>query len=401
MDKNELKNTIVITTIMALRMLGLFMVIPILTPYAQQLKLATPELLGLAIGIYGLTQALLQFPMGYLSDHYGRKTIIALGLLVLILGSLIAGYAQNIVVLLIGRALQGAGAIGSVLMALLADISSEQHRTKAMAIVGISIGGSFTLGMIIGPILSIWLNVNGLFYLTALLGLFALLLLYFKLPTVEPSSAHQGAGITTKHLFSLISDPQLLTLNLGIFVLHAVLAATFVVLPIQLTQNEHIIAHQQWLVYSPILLLSAFVLFPLIRFAEKKHKVSTVYLSAIGLLSLTQLQFYYFQYSLLSIVITLFLFFCAFNFLEANLPSMVSKLAPTQRRGAAIGLFSSCQFLGIFCGGGFAGWLYGQHSLASIYIFNFLLALVWFMVSILLNKRQVLRQEKIYGSRSE
>lgn len=367
--------------IFAFRMLGLFMVLPVFAPYAHSLSAATPLLIGFALGVYGLSQACLQMPFGWLSDRLGRKPIITLGLCFFILGSLIAAMSHNIYGIILGRALQGAGAIGSTLMATMADLTLDENRTKAMASIGMTIGASFSLALLIGPVLTSYFGVPGLFYLTALLGLCGLLVLHSWVPTPQKLSFHNDTGTRPQYLRSVLTNTQLLRLDFGIFSLHAILTSLFVAIPMVLKQSLHLSVHDQWLLYLPILLGSFLVAVPFIILAEKKRKMKPVFLAAIALLCLSQVALWFAHAALWQVALNLFLFFSAFNCLEASLPSLVSKIAPVQCKGTAMGIYSSAQFFGIFCGGTFGGWLYGNHHVAGVFYAGALLALIWLLIA--------------------
>lgn len=350
------------------------MVLPLFTLYASRYEGATPFSLGCAMGIYGLTQALFQIPFGALSDHIGRKKVIAGGLSIFILGSLIAACATSISYLILGRALQGSGAIGSTLIAAIADRTRETVRTKAMAIMGMTIGLSFSLAMILGPLLVTYTHINGLFALAAGLGLSALgLLLFIPKPnlTVDIPKPNKKDGLF------LLKQPELMRLNLGIFLLHCIFTASFVAIPISLQTLAGMQANEQgWIFLSAA--AGAFILsIPCIVIAEKKHCVKLFFIAAIVLLGLSEGFLWKFAHNLLISSINVLLFLSAFSLLEAFLPSLVSKTAPSARKGTALGFYSCSQFLGIFAGGALGGWLYGSFGLIEVYLFCGILALIW------------------------
>lgn len=368
-----------ITGIYALRMLGLFMLVPILSLYTQTLKGATPLLIGVALGCYGLTQAVLQMPMGFWSDQFGRKKIIALGLVIFCIGSVIAALSDNIYGIILGRSLQGAGAVGSATTALLADLTSTEQRTKAMAVVGITIGATFTLAMVLGPILNGIFNVPIIFWITFLFALLALIILRVWVPTpTQLIDQNQSPA----NFWLILSNPKLIRLNLGILFLHMVLTANFVVLPLVLKNVVNLTDQQQWQVYLPALLLAFISIVPLLKLTTTPEKNQKIFLLAIGGLAVAELLLWKLQHSALEIILGLWIFFTAFTLLEALIPSLVSKTAPAQARGTAMGLNSSCQFLGIFLGGIMGGWVYGHFSLNSVLLACIFVALVWFLVDI-------------------
>jgi len=377
----ERRATLSLAGIFSLRMLGIFMILPMFSLYAHDLKGATPSLVGIAMGIYGLTQAGLQIPFGMLSDKYGRKQIITIGLLLFILGSVVAALADSITGVIIGRALQGAGAIGSTTFALVADLTREEQRTKAMAIIGMVIGISFSIAMVLGPILNNWIHVDGIFWCTAALALVAIFILHGVVPTPRVTSFHRDTQPVPELFSTILRTPELLRLNFGIFILHAILTACFVALPIALEDVAELHRQEQWTLYLPVLFFSFLTMLPLIIIAEKKRKIKQVFLFAISCLLVSQFFLWGFHHNLWSIALCLFVFFTGFNILEASLPSLISKFAPTKSKGTAMGVYSTSQFLGIFVGGTLGGWLYGQQHLSVVFIFCAIMAGVWLMVA--------------------
>jgi MFS family permease len=379
MTTHELKTIISLTLIMVLRMMGLFMILPVFSLYASHLPHATPLLIGITLGIYGLTQGLLQLPFGMLSDRFGRKTIIACGLGIFCFGSLIAANAHSIYGILVGRALQGAGAIGSTILALLADNTSEKHRTIAMAIFGSAIGLSFALAFIVGPILTTWFSIRGIFYLTSIMAILAILILFILVPT--PATTPVKTSNMQALLSNCLKNTNLLRLDASIFILHAILTASFIALPIMLANMLHIPQQHQWTVYC-ISLVAAFIcMVPAVSIAEKKRLIKPFFLGAILVLCLSQLTLLVAKHSLILTTTSLWLFFTGFTFLEATLPSWISKIAPSSSKGTAMGIYSSSQFLGIFSGGIIGGWLYGHYQENGIFLFSALLALFWWRLA--------------------
>jgi predicted MFS family arabinose efflux permease len=376
MNPGERRSALTLASIMSLRMLGLFMVLPLFSLYAHQLIGATPALIGLSMGIYGLTQALFQIPFGAWSDKVGRKKIITLGLIIFAIGSVLCAYTHTIGGMILGRALQGAGAVGSTIIALLADLTRENQRTKAMAIIGMTIGMSFSLAMLLGPILNPWLQVNGMFWLAAGFSIVAIFILYKWVPTPEKTIWHADTEPERHSFLTVLKIPELARLNLGIFMLHAVFTASFIVIPISLQSHAGLNENQQWLLYLPILLLAFICSVPCIIIAEKKQRLKFFFLCAI--LMLGSGEFIFWLSSNLSFsALSLFLFFTGFSVLEAFLPSLVSKTAPNARKGTALGIYSCSQFLGIFAGGSLGGWLYGSLGLTTVYLFCTTLTLAW------------------------
>ena len=286
MTASELRATLALASIMVMRMLGLFMVLPVFAIYASQLEGVTPTLAGIAIGVYGLTQTFLQIPFGMLSDRFGRKPIISLGLGIFALGSVIAALSHGIVGIIIGRALQGTGAISSALLALTADLTQEEHRTKAMAIMGISIGMSFVVALILGPVLSGWIGVLGLFWVSAVLAIIAIVVLYKVVPQPLQSRFHRDAEPVPAQFKRVLQDPELLRLDAGIFLLHLLLTALFVTLPMSL--KDVLAPEQHWLVYLSTLVAAVIAMMPFMMIAERYRRLKQVFVGAIAVLALSQ-----------------------------------------------------------------------------------------------------------------
>ncbi len=401
MTQLERRAIINISSIMGLRMIGLFMVLPIFTLYATTLRGSTPFLVGIAMGVYGLTQALFQIPFGSLSDKLGRKPIIFIGLLIFIVGSLVAGTSQSITWMIIGRALQGAGAIGSTMLAMMADLTTEEQRTKAMAIAGISIGFSFSLAMFAGPVLTKWVPINYLFYIAAALGGLGILLLLTTTPSPTKTTWHRDAEPELKAIWKLLRDSELMKLNIGILSLHAIFTASFVVIPLSLLKHAQLATNQQWYIYLPTLLAGFIISLLLIGRAEQKQQVKPYFLSGIVALLLSEALFWSATHHISVIIIGLCLFFGSFSLLEAFMPSLVSRTAPATRKGSALGIYSCSQFLGIFLGGMLGGWLYGSFGFAGVYLFCILLAVVWLTAALLMQPPRYLVTQmwRIHSSR--
>jgi predicted MFS family arabinose efflux permease len=382
MNPRERRASLSLAAIYMLRMLGFFMILPVFALYAQdELVGSTALLVGVALGIYGLTQAALQVPFGLLSDRIGRKPVIAFGLLIFAAGSVVAAMSDHIVGVILGRSLQGAGAIAAALMALTADLTREQHRTKAMAVIGMSIGLSFALSLLLAPLLDHWLGVRGIFWLTAGLALTGLLVLFLLVPTPERSSVHRDAELVPALFSSVIRDPQLLRLDAGIFVLHMLITATFLVVPQLLQDVLGLPVASHWQVYLAVLVLSVAGMVPAIIIGEKKQQVRGFFLAAVSLLvvSLTALALFHEHGPVL--LVMFYLFFLGFNYLEATLPSLVSRLAPADRKGTALGVYSSSQFMGSFVGGALGGWIMGHFGSRGIFSLMALMAAIWLVLA--------------------
>lgn len=372
-----------LSSIMSLRMIGLFMVLPVFTLYASQLKGATPALVGLAMGVYGLSQAVFQIPFGALSDRFGRKPIICIGLLIFILGSFLAGIANSITLMMIGRALQGIGAVGSTILAFMADLTREDQRTKAMAIAGMSIGLSFSIAMFIGPVLTKWMPVNNLFFLAMGFGFVAMLILYIA-PNSSSHQWHRDAEPELKSFIKLLGSAELAKLNSGIFILHATFTAMFIVIPISLHQFGGLTADRQWIIYLPTLLIAFTFSLICIGIAERKQQIKPFFLGGISTLGIASVLLWLAPANLFSIAIGLCLFFAGFSLLEAFLPSLISRTAPAARKGSALGIYSCSQFLGIFVGGALGGWLYGLFGFSGVYLFCIVLVFFWLFLALLM-----------------
>ncbi len=366
--------------VFSLRMLGLFMILPVFALYAEQLQGNTPALAGLAIGIYGFSQAIFQIPFGFLSDRYGRKRMIYIGLLIFAVGSVVAALADSIGGVILGRALQGGGAISAAVMALAADLTHEAHRLKVMATIGVTIGLSFAASMIIGPVLNGWIGVPGIFWLTALLALFGIAVVRFRVPDPVASRIHRDAEPVASQFGRVVHDGQLLRLNFGIFILHLLLTATFVAVPLAL-RDAGLASHQHWQVYLPALTFSMVAIIPFIILAEKRRQLKAVFMGAIATLALVELGLTALPDTVWEMTVLLLVFFTAFNLLEATLPSLIAKLAPPDAKGTAMGVYSSSQFLGAFAGGAMGGWLNGQVGPHGVFAFATLGALAWLLVA--------------------
>ena len=368
-----------ISLVMSVRMLGLFMLFPVMSVYASEYDNSTPFLVGMAIGVYGLTQALLQIPFGYLSDSFGRKPILIIGLIIFFLGSVLAANTSNLILVVLGRALQGGGAISAVLMAFLADSVNEENRAKANAFVGFQIGVAFMLSLLIGPIISSKVGLQGLFWTIALLSLIAMLIV-FSLEHSKPITYYKLSLIAFKETLT----KELVTLDLSIFSLHLILAAGFIVMPILIVENQIVSMVDNWHLYLPAIFLSFIGMLPLIIISEKFKKTKYILMLCILLLIISQFIFLNASLSFQLFLITLTIFFIAFNSVEALLPSLLSRTASSSKRGLAMGIFSTSQFLGTFFGGAIGGLIYDIYDLNSVFLFTIFVALIWLLLILLM-----------------
>lgn len=351
--------------IFALRMIGLFMIVPVFSVYGDNYAHATPFLIGLAVGIYGLGQAIFQIPMSLAADKFPRKPIIFLGLVLFALGGIIAANATDIYEVIIGRALAGSGAVSAVLMALLADVTREEMRTKAMATMGLTIATSIMLAFAFGPLLVGSLGISGLFWLTAGFAVLAMLLLLFvptPLRVLKHNLDNKSIG---QQLATVLKIGDLNRLHIGIFALHLTMTAIFVILPHQLNDVLGLSVRQQGLVYLPLLFIGFAVAIPFIIIAEKKRKMRQVFLGAIALMTVSLVLLAIGSQVGIGIILGLLLYFMGFNLLEATIPSWISKRAPVANKATAMGLNSSSQFFGAFVGGAMGGLLLSQPNLLA------------------------------------
>ena len=379
MNALERRSTFALSSIFALRMLGLFMIIPVFSVAAQSYEYATPALIGLAVGVYGLTQAILQIPFSLIADRYSRKPLIVFGLLLFALGGAIAAMSDTIYGVIIGRAIAGGGAVSAVVMALLADVTREEQRSKAMAMMGMSIGLSFVVAFSLGPWLTSLVGISGLFWVTTIMGLLAISML-FLVPKVtrHHKNFHQGYFVQLKEVLKMT---DLNRLHISVFSLHLLLTAMFIYVPLQLINYAKIPLASHGLIYLPLLVLSLFFAFPSIILAEKYRKMRGIFLTAIGGIILGLIFMIFGFESKYILLLGLGLFFIAFNVMEALLPSWLSKAAPIQSKATAMGVNASGQFLGAFCGGILGGQLIMLNNTAIGWGILTAIAIVWLIIS--------------------
>lgn len=357
------------------------MVLPVLALATTDYPDFTPLMLGITLGAYGLTQAILQIPLGLLSDRIGRQPVIIAGLLMFTVGSIVAALADTMTGLVIGRALQGTGAIASTLMALVADLTAEQNRSKAMAAIGGSIGFSFMLAMMLGPLLTTNFGLPGVFWLTAALGVIGIWITYFWVPKAASMRRNREAMTDTQQIRGLLSESNLMRLNVGIFALHFALMAAFVAVPSMLSEELDINGSNLSWVYLGLLGGGFFVMLPVMIMAEKFGYQKLVFVAAVALMALTTAVLSSQRGPLLT-PLMLLVFFAAFNLLEATLPSWLSKMCPVGNRGTAMGIYSTSQFFGAFAGGLAGGWSMHEFGVDGLFVTISLVLLAWAFVSV-------------------
>ena len=379
MTARERRASITLASIYGLRMLGLFLILPVFAVYARDLPGGNNHgLVGLALGIYGLTQAALQIPFGLASDHWGRKPVMMAGLTIFALGSFFAGFAHTLPLIIAGRAVQGAGAISAAISAMIADATREQHRTKAMAMVGMMIGASFIISLMAGPLLYRSISVPGMFILTGVLAVVAIFVVKFVVPDVPMVAAAQG--VCSRETPSVIT-PALLRLHFSIFALNFMQVALFLVVPLALVDNAGIALQNHWLVYLPVALGGFVIAIPGIIWAEKYGYMRPALLSAVALLILAMLGFAEGYTHEVALIAALFAFFVAFNLLEALLPSLVSRTVPPSRKGLAMGMYNTAQSLGLFAGGAISGVAAQYGGSAAVFLVCAAVGLSWLAVA--------------------
>jgi MFS family permease len=380
MNRLEFRAAGSLAAVFSVRLLGLFMIYPVFADYAGNLSGASPYLIGEALGIYGLTQGLLQIPFGLLSDRLGRKSMIVFGLILFGIGSAVAATSHTIGGVIVGRALQGAGAIGSVILAMVADLTAEENRTKAMAMVGITIGASFMIALVAGPIAAHFIGVKGIFWLMVALAAAGIAITQFAVPTPK-LSFHRDAETVPGLIVAVLRNRELLRLDLGIFALHAMLTASFLLVPGLLRATLGMSSSNDWMVYLPVLLVSIAVMVPAIVIAEKFRHMKAVFVCAVAALVVSQVMLALGAGDFKLLLAGLVVFFSAFNVMEASLPSLITKTAPPDAKGTAMGIYSSLQFLGIFAGGVVGGFVNQHAGSTGVFALTTALALVWLLAA--------------------
>lgn len=380
MTPGELRATWGLGTVFSLRMLGMFMVLPVLTTYGMALQGASEALIGVAIGIYGLAQAIFQIPLGLLSDRIGRKPLIVGGLAVFVAGSVIAALSHSILGIILGRALQGSGAIAAAVMALLSDLTREQNRTKAMAFIGVSFGITFAIAMVLGPIVTHSLGLNALFWMITVLATLGIILTLWVVPNSTSHVLNRESSMVKGSFSKVLAEPRLLKLNLSIMCLHILLMSTFVSLPGQLAYAGFPAA-EHWKVYLATMVIAFVTVVPSIIYAETKRRIKQVFLFCVELIIVAEIVLWRAGQHFWELVIGVQLFFLVFNLMEALLPSLISKESPAGYKGTAMGVYSTSQFLGMAFGGSLGGWIDGTFDGQTVFLAGAVLAIVWLAVA--------------------
>ncbi|VFP87465.1 Inner membrane transport protein YajR [Candidatus Erwinia haradaeae] len=376
-------------TVFSLRMLGLFMALPILTTYGGNLNGATETLTGLAIGIYGITQAFFQIPFGVLSDRFGRKPLIISGLSIFMIGSIIAAMTESIWGVILGRALQGVGAIAGTILALLSDLMSEENYTKAITFLGISFGITFSLAIVLGPIITQALGLQELFWIIAVLTMISIIITLIIVPSTSKHTLNRESSLVTSSIRHVIGNSHLMKLNLSVFFLHVLLMSSFIGVPkhfimVGLSAGEH------WKIYLCTMSIALALAAPLLIYAEKKRQMKKVFVLAIGCILGAETVFWMIDYPIWTLITSLEIFFVSFNLIEAILPSFISKQSPVGYKGTAMGVYTTSQCIGVATGGFVGGWILDYMGSSTVFLFNMLVALSWFVLSLNLREPRYL-----------
>lgn len=380
LNSREKRAAVSLASVFAFRMLGLFMLMPVLAIYGQDLAGFSPLWIGIAIGAYGLTQAVLQIPMGWLSDKIGRKKVIVGGLCLFALGSVIAATADSLQMVTVGRALQGMGAIASSLLAFASDLSRDEQRPKVMAVIGMSIGMSFAVAMLLGPMVAAAWGIAGIFWLTAVLAILGIFIVLFLVPKAVNKAPKGDTLASFTDIKKLIKHPQLARLDAGIMLLHLTLTTIFVALPGQLITNG-LVASAHWQIYIPVLIFGFLLMAPMMIIAIRKEKEKQAFIASIALLTLSMTAMALWVDSIIGMALCMLAYFVAFNFLEATMPALVSRFSPANQKGSAMGVFSSAQFFGAFLGGILGGYVAQSTTAQAVFAAAAVVGLIWLILA--------------------
>jgi MFS family permease len=385
MTPRELRASLSLATLYAFRMLGLFLILPVFAVHANGLPGGDDALMvGLVLGIYSLTQGVLQLPFGMASDRLGRKPVIVFGLVLFAIGSVVAAQATDVLMTIVGRALQGTGAISAAVTACIADNTRDSQRTKAMAMVGASIGFTFALSLVVAPLLYEWIGMSGLFHLTGAMALVGIAIVLFAVPPMHVPAhpvAADGTWLRRTSFRQVALDAELARLNVGIFALHMVQMAMFVVLPAWLVERADLPLADHWKIYLPVVTASFVLMVPPIAWGERAGRLRAVTLASIALILVAQLGYAAQPVGVVPFAVLLLVFFAAFNVLEATVPSMVSRLAPPDVKGTALGMYNTVQALGLFAGGALGGWVSSRLGDVAVFVLCAGVMAVWFGVA--------------------
>ncbi|MCW5196370.1 MFS transporter [Buchnera aphidicola (Pemphigus obesinymphae)] len=381
MKRKELQAVVGLCLVLNLRIFGVFMVLPVISTYGLLLEHGNKFLVGVAIGIYGLTQSFFQIPFGFFSDKIGRKSVILFGLILFFLGSCIAGMTYSIWGLIIGRALQGSGAISATCMAYISDFVEDVQYTKVMSLIGITYGLTFALSIIIGPMIISFLNFQALFWITVFLAFVAILITYFFIPNIVVSSSNFNYFSFKKGIYSILQKYDLMRLYFGIFILHVLLMFIFILLPLQLVFFKFSL-DEHWKLYLVIIFISFIFVTGIFLCTEMKLKIMSIFLISNIFIILSEVICYSFIFSCYIFLLGIEIFFIAFNVLESLIPSLVGKKSCSHYRGTAMGTYSTAQFLGIACGGILGGWILSMFDILGLLISGLFFSILWFLVSV-------------------
>jgi len=383
MTPTELRSSVSLASLFAMRMLGLFLILPVFAVHARGLPGGDNAMMvGLALGGYALTQGLLQIPFGIASDRWGRKPVIVVGLLIFALGSLVAAFATDVYVAIAGRMLQGAGAISAAVTAAIADQTRDSQRTKAMAMVGASIGATFALSLVSAPLLYGLIGMGGIFGLTGALALLGIVIVLRAVPPLAPPAAPRPVpGQRPTRFIDVLTDAELMRLNVGVFTLHLVQMAMFVVLPVWLVERLALPLIEHWKIYLPVVVGSFLLMMPPLAWGERHGRLKTVFLGSILLVLVAQVGYAAEPLRVLPFALLLLVFFWAYNVLEASLPSLASRLAPPDAKGAALGVYNTTQAMGLFFGGVLGGLVFHHWGGAAVFVGCSVLMLGWLWVA--------------------